>query len=177
MDPKYQKTIIYIITCNNTSVPDCYIGSTTNFNARKRAHKFNCHNEKDKIKYNYPIYKFIRANGGLKNFAMQLLYEFSCDNIQAAILEERFWYELLGCTLNKQKPGRTVKEYTKDNKEKKAEYDKEHYETNREKILERKKEQVTCECGCVSARNHLPKHKRTQKHKKLMQAINEVIHN
>ena len=153
MNSKYQNTIIYIITCNNTSVPDCYVGHTTDFDERKRTHEVSCNNKKSKIKYNYMVYKFIRSHGGWKNWSMYPLYEFSCDNKQAAVLEEQWWYELLGCTLNTEVPGRTFKQWCEDNKE---------------RLLEYNKEKITCECGCVSLRCNLPRHKRSQKHKKLM---------
>ena len=108
------------------------------------------------------VYKFIRANGGWENFTMYPLYEFSCDNKQEAVLEEQWWYELLRPSLCSEVPGRTKKEYIK-----------EWRENNKGKIAERKSQKIACNCGCSIARSNLAKHKRTTKHQKLMQAINE----
>ncbi len=35
----YSKTIIYKIVCNDLTITDCYVGSTTDFKTRKAAHK------------------------------------------------------------------------------------------------------------------------------------------
>ena len=42
----YSNTIIYKITCNDSTVTDKYVGHTTNFVQRKYAHKDGCTNEK-----------------------------------------------------------------------------------------------------------------------------------
>jgi hypothetical protein len=38
---------------------------------------------------------------------------------------------------------------------------------SRDKLLE----QITCECGCISSRHHLSGHRKTDKHKKKMEAL------
>ena len=50
--------------------------------------------------------------------------------------------------------------YREENAEKVKEQRKIYRENNSEKI----KEKITCECGSISARNHLSRHKKTQKH-------------
>ena len=50
----YSKTIIYKICCNDLNITDIYVGSTTNFRARKSQHKTRC---KD---YNNKLYNFIQ---------------------------------------------------------------------------------------------------------------------
>lgn len=41
----YSKTVMYKIVCNDLTVKDCYVGSTTDFTNRKGQHKSCCINE------------------------------------------------------------------------------------------------------------------------------------
>jgi GIY-YIG catalytic domain len=74
----YTKSVVYRIVQNNITH---YIGSTTNFVKRKANHKSDCNNEKKKS-FHFPIYKYIRANGGWENgFKMVLIQEYPlCKN-------------------------------------------------------------------------------------------------
>tara|TARA_R110001632_G_scaffold28157_2_gene75218 strand:+ start:36 stop:740 length:705 start_codon:yes stop_codon:yes gene_type:complete len=65
---------------------------------------------------------------------------------------------------NKGKLSEYKKDYYMMNKEKIDEHTKEYREINKEKINERRKEKISCECGCVVTKHHLPRHKLTQKH-------------
>ena len=38
----YQNSVIYKIECNDINIKECYIGSTRDFLARKRDHKYFC---------------------------------------------------------------------------------------------------------------------------------------
>ena len=58
------------------------------------------------------------------------------------------------------------KEYRQVNKVKLAEYNREYNQADKGK----RKEKVTCECGCILAKGALIKHKKTNKHLKLMQS-------
>ena len=97
---------------------------------------------------------------------------------------ERWWIENNEC-VNKSIPNRTQKEYMKEwyeankdkiaekqktyndkNKEKIAEQKKQYYAENKDKIEKYKKEKITCDCGCVVRRQHLARHKKTNKHLK-----------
>jgi hypothetical protein len=44
----YSKTIIYKLVCNDLSITDVYVGSTTSFVKRKYLHKSLCNNENSK---------------------------------------------------------------------------------------------------------------------------------
>lgn len=70
---------------------------------------------------------------------------------------------------NKDKRLKYHKHYYNNNKDKLKEYDKQRYIDNRDKILEKNKEKIICECGCEVVKIGLPRHKRTNKHKKLVQ--------
>ena len=117
--PNYNNTVIYKIK-HNEDYDDLniYIGSTTNFRGRKNQHKTCCNNENCRD-YNYPIYKYIRDNGGWDQFVMVLIEEYSCNCKNEKEIRERYYIDLLKPKLNKQIPTRTAKEYRDDNKEKK----------------------------------------------------------
>ena len=75
----YKNALIYKICCNDPNITDIYIGSTTNFYQRTRAHKTSCNNPNGKS-YNLHVYKFIRDNGGWKNWRMDLIEFYECNN-------------------------------------------------------------------------------------------------
>ena len=70
-----------------------------------------------------------------------------------------------------------IKEYVEKNKEKRKEQSKEWREKNKEKLKEynkayqRKYDVVVCECGCISSKTHISRHKKTQKHIKQITAL------
>ena len=85
---KYNDTIIYKLICNDENIKDCYVGHTTNFDMRKRVHKYNCTNINSKD-YNVYIYKFIRNNGGWEKWEMQSIEHLQCNNKYEATIKER----------------------------------------------------------------------------------------
>ena len=85
--PDYSKCIIYKITCNDTSITECYVGSTCNFTRRKSQHKHKCNNV-NTTGYNIPLYKFIRDNGGWDNFTMSPIKKFPCSDKMEKLIEE-----------------------------------------------------------------------------------------
>ena len=195
--PNYNKSMIYKLCCNDPSIKDVYVGSTTNFTRRKHQHKNSCNNEKDRYHNRY-VYRFIRDNGGFENWSMILVEDVCCENNKQLHTIEREWFENLHATLNKNIPSRTKKEYHKEyqkeyyqnNKDKKKEYEKLYYQNNKEKIKEYKKEwiennkdkikqyyqnnkdkineKITCECGLIVSKSSLVRHRKTTKHKNKM---------
>jgi len=135
----YSKTIIYKLCCNDINITEIYIGSTTDFKARKYQHKTSCNNEKCK-KYNYKVYQYIRDNGGWDNWSMIMIEEYSCNCKLEAEKRERYYIEEFKSSLNNNIPTRTFKEYYENNQDKKKEYNKEYYENNQDKIKEYNKE-------------------------------------
>jgi len=140
--------IIYKIVSKDLNIKDTYIGSTTNFKARKNCHKSRCTSESDKY-YNTKVYKFIRENGGWEDWEMVMIEETNCTKRQAE-LKEREYYEQLNADLNGKKPfidteekkdikKEKDKEYRINNEEKVKAQKKEHYENNKEIILEKQK--------------------------------------
>jgi hypothetical protein len=69
---------------------------------------------------------------------------------------------------NKSKILQQQKEYNEKNKEIISQRRKEYREEHKEEILQKKKEKVICECGCEVNKNHLARHKKSEKHKLLV---------
>ena len=104
----YTNTIIYKITCNDPLITDLYVGHTTNFVQRKHGHKQSCINIKSP-NYKCKLYEVIRANGGWKNWKMEIIYFFECKNADEARKKEQEYFILLNATLNSIEPYATSK--------------------------------------------------------------------
>jgi hypothetical protein len=99
----YSKSSVYRLVYNNITY---YIGSTTNFRNRKGQHKRSCIKEREQG-YNYPIYEFIRSNGGWDNWSMVLIEYLDCKNGEELRRREQYWFdEYKETLLNKNKPHR-----------------------------------------------------------------------
>lgn len=185
----------YKIVCLDDSVELCYVGSTANFNKRRREHKHHCNNETSK-KYNHKIYTTIRENGGWENFKMvEISKREQLTKRQAEQIEEEYRQELKA-NMNSIKCYRTEeyiiefnkqryknynennrdmvlerkKQFYQNNIDKITEYSNQYYQNNRDKIEEHRKEKVTCECGCEIRRDYLSGHRKTKKHIDLLNA-------
>ena len=118
----YSKSSVYRIVQNDTKH---YVGSTTNLVKRKYNHKSDSKNPKKKS-FNFPLYKYIRANGGWDNgFEIVLIQAYPlCKNSQELAMYEREHYEAFQPELNAITPYKSVEEkkedrlaYYKDNRE------------------------------------------------------------
>jgi hypothetical protein len=162
----YLNTIIYKLVCNDLSVQDLYVGSTTDFDRRKNEHKREANKKSE-----YKVYKMINEYGGWDNWSMIKIEDYPCKSSQDAKQRERYQMELQNATLNsilpyqskderilyKQKSDKDYrvrndalikikkKEYRDKNKEKIAEHDKEYNEKNREAISEKKRTKYQAE--------------------------------
>ena len=128
----YFNTIMYKIVCNDLSILDCYVGSTTDFTRRK------CNHKNLTKTSNRRLYEFIRENGGWNNWTMVQIEEYPCMNSNQKTKRERYWFEELKASLNTLVPNRGIKEYHDkfyiDNREKILEKVKEYNKNNKEKI-------------------------------------------
>ena len=191
--PDYNKGKIYTIRCriDETLI---YVGSTIQpLSVRIGGHKIN---SRDIKRQNMLIYKTI--NNNWDDWYIELYEDYPCENKEQLCKREGEVIRDIG-TLNTRIEGRTLKEYTEDNKDKIAikqktyrennkdksrEYFKERYEQNKDEILEyckerygqnkddiaiKNKEKITCECGCISTKINLLRHKKSQRH---LNAIN-----
>jgi hypothetical protein len=182
----YSNNCVYKICCNDINITDCYVGSTTNLIERRRHHKCACNNENNKH-YNYNVYKFIRDNGGWGNWTVVLVESYpECKSKEELLKFERYHMEKLEATLNSCVPGRThkqyykdnaekIKQYNKNNSEKIKEYQKQYGKNNSEKIkeyakeyyqnnIEKIKEQTECEfCHSFVRKDNLFRHHKSKK--------------
>ena len=99
----YSNTIIYKITCNDSTISDLYVGHTTNFVQRKHSHKQTCINEKNP-NYKCKLYEIIRNHGGWENWKMEIINCFNCKNHYEARKKEQEYMLSLNATLNSNEP-------------------------------------------------------------------------
>ena len=115
--PLYENSVIYkLVHTDDQENEYIYIGSTTNFRGRKLKHKENCKYESAKS-HNYPVYQFIRENGGWDEWEMIAIEEYPCISKRELEIRERFHIEILKAKLNSKLPVRCGKEYYEDNKD------------------------------------------------------------
>ena len=107
----YENSVIYKLCCTDPTVEEVYVGSTTNFRKRKNQHKECCTNVNSK-KHAYPVYNYIRENGGWENWDMVQVAEVNAKDKRALHATERRYVEQLGATLNRQAPTKTRKQFS-----------------------------------------------------------------
>jgi predicted GIY-YIG superfamily endonuclease len=186
----YTNTIIYKL-CNK-DFDGIYVGSTTNFESRRRQHKHACNN----VIFKSKVYRIIRNNGGWDIWDMIVIEKYEATDKKDQLIRERYWMEALNSTLNDQSSYRTEeenielekiwakgyqKEYREKNKDSLGESQKIWLNTgdNREKTYKRTNEwrrrMRTCECGDTMTNRNIGKHKKTQSHKdKMIEILQDV---
>lgn len=165
---------VYMISCRDETVPEIYIGATNNFIKRRRDHFYSCNKPNNRC-YNFKLYRFIRSNGGIDNFVMEILERCYEDEDKFEI--EKNYIEKYNPELNTLKNFNfDKKEWNKKNKDKIKKQKKEYHEKNKEKILEKKREQylknkekynekICCRaCKCEISKRHFKGHCRNKKH-------------
>ena len=151
----YQNAQIYKISRKDGDTKHEYYGSTCNLRCRRNKHKSNCHNSNCK-EYHFNVYKHIRSDGGWENYNLYWIEDFPCSSKKQLVLRERHWIETKKPTLNSNIPGRSIKEWRKDNPNKVKQYEM------------KRNVNIKCECGCIIQRQELARHKRSKKHIKLL---------
>jgi hypothetical protein len=122
----YTKSKIYKITCNITGLT--YYGSTVN-PISKRISNHRCEFKSGRGRCSS---RQVLVGG---NYDYSLVEEFSCENKDQLHRRERYYIENNDC-VNKEIPGRTLKEYREQNKDKLLAQGKEYREQNKDKISE-----------------------------------------
>jgi hypothetical protein len=89
------------------------------------------------------------------------------NNKEVILAKQKEHYEV-----NKEEILAQSKTYRDKNKEKISQYDKERYITTKKAHLT---EKITCECGIISCRVSLTRHRKSKKHLDLMEQINKNI--
>ena len=152
---------------------EIYIGSTTKDYLSQRMEKhrssYKCWKKTDN---NYFMNSFkIFDLYGFENCEILLLESVNCNSKDELHARERYHIENNTC-VNKYIPGRKKREYKKlyreNNKERIKEQSKLYYEQNKERI----NSTCICECGCEITKGKKPRHLKTAKHKRLMEALN-----
>ena len=192
----YSNTVIYKLRSKNPLIKDFYIGHSKDFIGRKYNHKSDCNNEKSP-EYNYPVYKFIRENGGFDNWGFEILVYADLKDKDEAETLEKHYIEIFKPTLNKNDVAETPEEKTEKGREyqkklredpeyrkkeaersKKPEYRKKQAECKkklredpeyRKKEAAKRLESYTCICGCSTSKNNEKKHLDSKKHKKFVE--------
>jgi len=118
----YSNTIIYKIYCKDENISELYVGHTTNFVKRKKAHMSSC------MKSNYPnynckLYQVIRNNGGWDNWQMMIIAFYNCKDLYEARQKEQYHYLELNATLNSVEPMKSGHIRPKKNECNKSKYE------------------------------------------------------
>jgi len=157
------KITYYKIYCLDKEIKEVYIGSTKHIKQRIYDHKSEC-----KLNGTQVVYMFINVNGGFDNWAFEILDEIKVESKVEKLKIEREFIKKYPLNLNDNIPGRSKKEYVKDNPEKRSLIGKKYYYSHPEKIKEkyqrRKKRFFECECGSITKIAEKARHFRTKKH-------------
>ena len=170
-----------------------YVGSTTQTLSRRKS----LHKDYSKKYPNRKVYKYLN-NIDWKYTHIILIEKYPCKDRIELIKRERYWYDKLSPSLNKNTPGRTAEQYLIDEKEKiklrTAKYrinnreilrlrSKQYCINNREIINQRQKikrtinkkeiaikrnKKIICKCGCTINKSSMWAHMQTNKHRNLM---------
>ena len=173
----YQNGIIYKIAHRYS--PYVYIGSTTNFSRRKQEHKSICLNEKSK-QYNNKVYQTIRELGGWNNFEMVLVAKYPCNDKKELHAKEFEYQQLFVVNMNMNSASsgfdlgvpeykkKYHQKYNEKHREEIKQKKKEYYQKNKEEILKKQQQQIECECGFIGVKQNMSRHRKSQRHLKLM---------
>lgn len=145
----YKNTIIYKIFSKDTNIKDCYIGHTTHLELRKYHHYSNS------MRYpKRPVYKFINANGGFRNWDFEIISKHELENkLEAEKIEEEA-IKTYNATLNYRKKLHRLRDDILNYKRK---YNHEYF---------------VCNCGSLITKQNIVRHRESNKHKKLLQLPN-----
>lgn len=187
MDRKQDFTtaVIYHIRRIDTKMV-IYVGSTTDFKQRQRSHKNVCYNSNNKMKYNYPIYCYIRENGGFDCFEVIPVSFLKLENKVELLIEEQKEIDKFDELFNKyhsfpttqhKKDLKTVhdSQYRERHDEEIKAHKKKYYEEHKEEIKAKVKtwaennkeklfEPLECpRCKTMTSKKHIKRHQKSQK--------------
>lgn len=156
MSSQNKPAIIYLISCRDATKNISYIGSTCNYKCRIATHRSDYRNSQR------PLYKAMRANGGLDNFTVKVLSVIpNWTNAKQYREVEKSFIKTLKPTMNKNIPNRTCREYQKQHPEKVRQYCKtyrdkypEKYKSSVKRWQEKNKEKIA-----IRSKQHYRKNK------------------
>ena len=147
-----KKYCVYKIFCKDPEIKEIYYGSTSNFYHRCHSHKHSVKNYKNP-KHGFLVYRKMRDTGGFDNWTIEIIKD---DMVPARTKAE--W--------NAVHP-EFSREASKRAYARNPEYWRKYYQERRAHYLEK----VSCECGTVTGRIHLAKHRRTKSHLEKLENI------
>lgn len=104
----YSKTQMYKLCCRDLEIKEIYIGHTTNWRNRKNQHRIRANN------CDFPVYQFIRENGGWDNWKMVWIEDYPCENKRQAEKRETELIHEYKATLNSTKRPYTSEEQRRE---------------------------------------------------------------
>lgn len=161
---KYQNGKIYKLVCDNS--PLVYYGSTI----QKLSVRLALHKYKSKGITNCGSKELFQ----LGKVSIHEIEKYPCNSKKELEAYERIYIEFIlknfdyKIICNKQVPGRSQQESSKEwyvnNKEKEKKRQKEYREKNKEHYNLKKREKITCECGSYINIGGKERHKKSKKH-------------
>jgi len=163
MENKYSRAKIYKIVCNVTGL--VYIGSTCEPTLARRL----AGHRRDFKAYLNGKYPYVTSFKVLENndFYIELVKECPCNSKDQLMQIEGGYVRETEC-VNKNIPGRTNKQYYKDNKAKLIAGMKQYNYENKAKIAAKQAIKFDCICGSKYTASHKTRHIKTERHKKYL---------
>ena len=148
---------VYKIFSKDENLNGCYIGSSFDVLKRMKKHKSDTSNVSS-VCYNYPLYRCIRGNGGIHNFAVEVLEYFDDERIswQELKRKEQEWIDRMNPSFNTNRSYNNLQDYQR--------YRRNYFIKNRTRINDRRHQKKICECGGKYTLNNKACHKKTKKH-------------
>lgn len=178
---EYSESCVYRFIYNNDNIT-YYVGSTKNYDKRLAEHKCSCNNING-IPYNYPLYNFMRNNGGFSAWTMDIIqYYPECQSEEELRMHERYYYDIHDPPLNTNAPFRTKEELA----EYRAKYQIEYRASNADVIkanntlyrqnnmaiiIQKRSVVVNCPCGSVINYGNSVKHTKSKKHRNFLRCV------
>jgi hypothetical protein len=170
--PNYQLSKIYKIQpLNPDHESDVYVGSTckAKLSYRMASHKGHYLNWKKGKPNKITVFKLFEKYG-VENCNILLLESFPCLNKDELRQRECYYIKNIPC-VNKNIPGRTVKQYRDEHKE----HIKQYRDNHKEHLKQYSQTKFKCICGGCYARSHKSEHYKTLKHINYMTKHDDII--
>lgn len=171
---KLKNSVLYKIYCKDTNIKEVYIGSTSQFNLRRNAHKASCVNSNCKG-HNNKLYQFIRNNGNWNKWSMKIIKKLECNNVLDLIKQEQEAID--NCKYPLLNDGTAYISF-EDKRENRNKYMKKYNQKRYDKL---KEDRIICNfCNCEMRRDKFKRHcEEADKHKinlnKFTEDLNKTI--
>jgi hypothetical protein len=166
-DNRYQNGKIYKLV-NNVD-DEIYVGSTClPLYKRLSNHRYDAKKEKMKNTYKH------LNNIGWESVKIILIENYPCDSKDELLARERYWYDKLKPSINRQRPLVTKEEYLQyflDYNDRNKEKRKEYHDTNKENLAKK----VICNiCKCEMRKDSIRRHEKSKTHLNNLASTSEI---